>query len=363
MSNSEEEEIARDFICFEKPDVTVIVVDGTCLEKSLNLVYQTMEITPNIIVCVNLLDEAEKKGIHIDLNLLSKELGVPVVGTIASKKNTLIKLQEQILELCNKNIKSNPNLIIYPDEIEKNIAEISNVLKDLLPENYTYLSRWISLKILDYDEKIISSINEKIFSNNNLISSINLGKNSSSNLKNIVVSSIIKKCEEVSEKVTVLTKNSKKSFDRKIDKLLTSKTFGIPIMLLFLGIIFWITIVGANYPSQMLTEFFNYLQEKLLILFNNLHIPNFITNPIIYGVYQTTTWIISVMLPPMAIFFPIFTLLEDLGFLPRIAFNLDKCFKKCCTCGKQALTMWSVAVRMRKSFHLFTILWVVADRM
>lgn len=339
MSNSEEEEIARDFICFEKPDVTVIVVDGTCLEKSLNLVYQTMEITPNIIVCVNLLDEAEKKGIHIDLNLLSKELGVPVVGTIASKKNTLIKLQEQILELCNKNVKYNPNLITYPNDIEKNITEISNVLANLLPEDYSYLSRWISLKTLDYDEKIISSINEKIFSNNNLISSINLGKNSSSNVKNIIVSSIIKKCEEVAKKVTVLTRNSNKSFDRKIDRILTSKTFGIPIMLLFLGIIFWITIVGANYPSQMLTEFFNYLQEKLLILFNNLHIPNFITNPIIYGVYQTTAWVISVMLPPMALFFPIFTLLEDLGFLPRIAFNLDKCFKKCCTCGKQALTM------------------------
>ena len=339
MSNSEEEEIARDFICFEKPDATVVVVDGTCLEKSLNLVYQIMEITSNIIVCVNLLDEAEKKGLKIDLQLLSKELGVPVVGTIASKKNTLINLQEKLYELCNKKIRSTPNLITYPNDIENNITKISDNLKNILPPEHSYLSRWISLKILDYDENIISSINNKIFSNNNVISSIKLDKNSSSDLKNIIVSSIIKKCENVAEKVTILTRNSRKTFDRKIDKILTSKTFGIPIMLLFLGIIFWITIVGANYPSQWLSSFFNYLQDKLLILFNNLHIPNFITNPIIYGVYQTTTWVISVMLPPMAIFFPIFTLLEDLGFLPRIAFNLDKCFKKCCTCGKQALTM------------------------
>lgn len=339
MSNSEEEEIARDFICFEKPNSTVVVVDGTCLEKSLNLVYQTMEITSNIIVCVNLLDEAEKKGIEIDLQLLSKELGIPVVGTIASKKSTLIDLQEKIYGLCNKKINSNPNLITYPDNIEKNISEISSGLKNILPKEHSYLSRWISLKILDYDEKIISSINDKIFGNNNVISSIKIDKNSSSDLKNIIVSSIIKKCEEVSEKVTILTRTKKKSYTRKIDKILTSKTFGIPIMLLFLGIIFWITIVGANYPSQLLSSFFNYLQEKLVVLFNNLHIPDFITNPIIYGVYQTTTWVISVMLPPMAIFFPIFTLLEDLGFLPRIAFNLDKCFKKCCTCGKQALTM------------------------
>ena len=90
MSNSEEEEIARDYICFEKPDVTVIVVDATCLERNLNLVYQTMEITDNIIVCVNLLDEAKSKGINIDLDKLSSLLGCPVVGTIAKKKKTLI---------------------------------------------------------------------------------------------------------------------------------------------------------------------------------------------------------------------------------------------------------------------------------
>ena len=339
MSNSEEEEIARDFICFENPDVTVVVVDGTCLEKSLNLVYQTMEITPNIIVCVNLLDEAEKKGIHINLNLLAKELGVPVIGTIASKKNTLNNLQKEIYNLCTKKNCSNPILVTYPDDIEKKISEISGNLKNILPEKSTYLFRWISLKILDYDEKIITTINNRIFSGTNVISSIKIEPNVRSNLKNTVVTAIIKKCELLSKKVINTEKKSHSIFSRKIDKILTSKTFGIPIMLLFLGIIFWLTIIGANYPSQMLSNFFEYLQNKLLDLFNNLHIPHFITNPIIYGIYQTTTWVVSVMLPPMAIFFPIFTLLEDLGFLPRIAFNLDKCFKKCCTCGKQALTM------------------------
>ena len=104
MSNSEEEEIARDFICFQKPDATIVVVDATCLEKSLNLVYQTMEITSNVIVCVNLLDEAEKKGININLNLLSKELGVPVVGTIANKKHTLDKLKSTVFNFCIKKI-------------------------------------------------------------------------------------------------------------------------------------------------------------------------------------------------------------------------------------------------------------------
>ncbi|CDA30679.1 ferrous iron transport protein B [Clostridium sp. CAG:492] len=336
MSNSEEEEIARDFICFQKPDATIVVVDATCLEKSLNLVYQTMEITPNVIVCVNLLDEAEKKGIDINLSLLSKELGVPIVGTIANKKHTLDKLQDVVFKFCMNKIYSQPILVTYPDNIEKNILEISNNLKDILPEKYAYLSRWISLKILDYDDSIIQNINDKIFNTNAI--NVNSLNPSNENTKSVIVSSIVKQCEYISKKVISFTRNFKNN-DRKIDKILTSKTFGIPIMLLFLGIIFWITIIGANYPSQLLSTFFNFLQDKLIILFNNLNIPSFITNPLIYGVYQTTTWVISVMLPPMAIFFPIFTLLEDLGFLPRIAFNLDKCFKRCCTCGKQALTM------------------------
>ena len=127
--------------------------------------------------------------------------------------------------------------------------------------------------------------------------------------------------------------------DRKIDRILTSKIFGFPIMLIFLGLIFWITIVGANYPSQALFSLFSWFQEKLIIFSNFINCPEWLSNMLIYGVYQTLTWIISVMLPPMAIFFPLFTFLEDLGYLPRIAFNMDGFFKKCCCTGKQMITM------------------------
>lgn len=127
--------------------------------------------------------------------------------------------------------------------------------------------------------------------------------------------------------------------DRKIDKILTSKKFGIPIMILFLGIVFWLTITGANYPSSLLSDFFNMVQEKLLLVFYTLHAPDWLTGILVEGMFQTVSWVISVMLPPMAIFFPLFTILEDLGYLPRIAFNLDNYFKKACTTGKQALTM------------------------
>jgi len=136
-----------------------------------------------------------------------------------------------------------------------------------------------------------------------------------------------------------LNNSSNSNRDKKIDKILTSKKFGIPIMLCFLGIIFWITIIGANYPSKMLSNFFKFLEEKLIFVFDYFDSPFWLKSLLIDGIYQTLTWVIAVMLPPMAIFFPLFTFLEDLGYLPRIAFNLDKCFKKCCTSGKQALTM------------------------
>jgi len=150
---------------------------------------------------------------------------------------------------------------------------------------------------------------------------------------------IIKKAEDTAKKVCVFQNENYNMRDRKIDKILTSKKLGIPIMLLFLGIIFWITIVGANYPSQILSNLFSIFQEKLVWILDYFSSPAWLKGILIDGVYQTLAWVIAVMLPPMAIFFPLFTFLEDLGYLPRIAFNLDKCFKRCCTSGKQALTM------------------------
>jgi len=346
ISNSEEEEIARDFICFENPDVTVIVVDATCLERQLNLVYQTMELTQNLVVCVNLLDEAKKKGIDIDLDLLSEKLGVPVVGVIARKKKTLHKLLDTIYRVCIEKIHPSPILIKYSSEIEDSIDEITNTLRNLyeLPE---HLYRWISLKILDDNQSILNSIQKHFLINceKDEIQKIKedcrlkVFNESTGSFKDIIVSQIIKSAENVSSEVCHFNRQSNSYKDRKIDKILTSKKFGIPIMLLFLALIFWITLVGANYPSQVLFKFFTFVQEKLLIKAATFGLPKWLSDMLILGVYQTVTWIVSVMLPPMAIFFPLFTILEDLGYLPRIAFNLDKFFKKACTSGKQMITM------------------------
>ena len=278
MSHSEEEEIARDYICNGNPDVTVVVVDSTCLERNLNLTFQIMELTPNVILCVNLLDEAKKKKIKIDLKKLSELLGVPVVGTTAKKKKTLENLKSTIYDVSTGKINCNP-------------------------------------KLIEYEENRNSKNEEE------------------------KVSKILNRAEEICKKVCTFEDKNYSEKDRKIDKILTSKKFGIPIMILFLAIIFWITIIGANYPSELLFMFFGWIQEKLIHFATYINCPQWISDMLILGVYQTLTWVISVMLPPMAIFFPLFTFLEDLGYLPRIAFNMDKFFKKACCTGKQMITM------------------------
>lgn len=125
----------------------------------------------------------------------------------------------------------------------------------------------------------------------------------------------------------------------KLDQLLTSKYFGFPLMLLLLAGVFYITIKGSNYPSQLLASFFFWLEEQLKLIFNYASAPWWLTGFLIDGVYRGLAWVVSVMFPPMAIFFPIFTMLEDAGYLPRVAFNLDKLFKWAGAHGKQALTM------------------------
>lgn len=369
MSNSEEEEIARDYICFGNPDATVIVVDGTCLERNLNLVFQIMEITENIIVCVNLLDEAEKKKIKIDLKKLEKLLGVPVVGTVARDKKTLENLKNTIYKVCEGEIHPYANEVKYEPEIEENLEKVAetfkmdtnikeysekrNIESDTIVEEKRNISerlyRWIAIKLIDGEEKILNSIQENLELNLEeqeieqavIEAKQNLEKKdiTSKNFKDKIVADIMKKAEETAREVCTFENENYRERDLKIDKILTSKTFGIPIMILFLGIIFWITIVGANYPSEFLFNVFNWFQDKLVYFANYIHSPAWLSDMLINGVYKTLTWIIAVMLPPMAIFFPLFTILEDLGYLPRIAFNMDGFFKKACCSGKQMITM------------------------
>lgn len=342
LSNSEEEEIARDYICFSEPDVVVVVADATSLERNLNLFIQISEITDKVLLCVNLIDEAKKKNIQIDFNELEKELNSIVVPASARSGIGIDDLKKAILKEVKSNKEKN-YAIKYNSYIEKSVERIENIINEAI-EVDKRKSRWLSIRILEGNKNILNSLYSKYGIKEENIRVID---DIRSRIKNVqakksiedeIVESIIKKAENIINTVVSSDEEYNKT-QRKIDKILVSKKTGIPIMILTLLIILWITITLANYPSDFLTRLFGIGEDFLRNVFEKTSLPYWIGSLMIDGVYTTLAWVISVMLPPMAIFFPMFTLLEDSGYLPRIAFNLDKCFKKCCSCGKQALTM------------------------
>lgn len=272
MANSPEEAVTIEYLCMNKPDVIVVIADATCLERNLNLALQIAKNFSNVILCVNLLDEAKKKGIKIDLKLLSDHIGIPVVGVVARSKKTLNKLKDQISSAAN----SAPG---YTGPVE--------------PKDFT---EEVLLDTVECSRKIYKSC-------------------------------------------VSLERDNYNDFDRTLDDIVTSKSMGYPIMLLLLGLIFWITLQGANYISDYLHFFLFELQDKIFVLFTSWRLPSQLIDLLLYGVYQTVAWVIAVMLPPMAIFFPLFTLLEDSGYLPRVAFNMDRSFRRVNAHGKQILTM------------------------
>lgn len=360
LSHSQEEEIARNYICFGEADAVVVVCDAVCLERNLNLVLQILEITDQVIVCVNLLDEAAKKQIRIDLKKLSTLLDVPVIGTNAQDKKTLVALMEQlhdstqtnksalrIAELNNENA-NHKKLIQYSNAIELGISQLIPRLEGLLPK--TLSERFVALKIIDGDTQLLTTLSEYL--GYNFLEDDEFTKIRTSvynayeqegldilHMKDSMVAALLTKATAIARSVICFTREDYDRRDRKIDQLLTSKKTGFPIMLALLALILWITITGANAPSALLYQGLFWVEEKLFILADTIQMPEILKGLLISGMYRVLAWVVSVMLPPMAIFFPLFTLLEDLGYLPRVAFNLDHQFHKACACGKQSLCM------------------------
>lgn len=347
-ASSVEEEVARDFICFAKPDAVVVVTDATCLERNLNLVVQILEVTKNVVVCVNLLDEARRKKIHVDLVKLTQLLGVPVVGASAREGHGLSELMEAVYGIVNEPVNTRPFPVTYDETIEQAIKLVEPHLRALNYENLN--SRWLALKLIDGDPALLDSLQKhmgaNLMQNEILMCKVRNAREflrqnglDTEELRDRVVSGIIHLSEEICRK-TVKIKNKKyNSFDEKIDSIVTSRIYGIPIMIGLIGLVFWLTIQGANYPSELLAGLLFWVEERLTDFFMWAGSPVWLHGLLVKGIYRTLAWVVSVMLPPMAIFFPLFTLLEDLGYLPRIAFNLDNFFKKACAHGKQALTM------------------------
>ena len=261
-AHSQEEAVARDYIESGQADAVVVVCDATCLERNLILVLQVLELTGRVLVCVNLMDEAKRLGIEVDLPALSRRLGVPVVGAAGARQDGLDALKEAVAALVKSDV---------PAGVAHSPAE-----RVTLAERYA--------------------------------------------------AQVVRSQEA-----------GRLRRQRRVDRLLTAKSTGIPLMLLLFGLVVWLTVAGANLPSALLTELFARLGGVLEGWLSVL--PGWLSGLLMDGVYRVTAWVVAVMLPPMAIFFPLFTLLEDLGYLPRVAFVMDHAFQKCRTCGKQCLTM------------------------
>ena len=340
FASSKEEEVSRDFICFEKHDLTIVVLDATIIERNLNLATQIIETKDNVIVCVNLMDEAKKRNISVNLKKLQNILKVPVIGTSATNKKSLDKLVKLIEKTCNDKT-SKKMEFKYDEKIEDVIKKMTKTLDKYVITN---TNRFFAIKILEdnkefnnkiYDYLKLDETTRKKIEEVNLNCNTYLKINKINDYQDKMICSIIKRNSEIANEVC----NASTLKISKTDKILTSKVFGIPIMILFLGIILWLTISGSNYPSFLLSKLLFSINDQIAKFLTLIHTPSLIYDIIINGVLKTLTWVISVMLPPMAIFFPLFTLLEDSGFLPRIAFNLDKLFNKAKCHGKQALSM------------------------
>ena len=349
MAHSAEEEVARNFICFGEPDAVVVVCDATCLERNLNLVLQTLEISRRVVVCVNLMDEARRKGIRLDLGLLSERLGVPVVGTTARRKKSLCRLTDTLERLCSAPEPGEAFSVRYPDAVEDAVALLEPLVREKCAGRLN--SRWLSLKLLDRDDSLIREINaylgEDFLRDEELAAAVGeaeallreRGIENADRLKDLTVAALIHSAEKLCGGVVTCERPQYAEADRRLDRLLTGRLTGYPVMLALLALIFWLTISGANYPSQLLADGLFRVQDRLTELFEYLNAPDWLHGVLVLGVYRVLAWVVSVMLPPMAVFFPLFTLLEDAGYLPRVAYNLDRPFKRCCACGKQALTM------------------------
>lgn len=347
LAHSAEEEAARNFLCFSEHDAVVVVCDATCLERGLNLALQVMELCPKTLVCVNLLDEARRNGVELELGALERSLGVPVVGTNAHDKKTLKRLTERLDELCAGKLQTNPRRLRYTKPIEDAIALVEPYARRCF--SCPIPARRVALALIDdYDgdsslvtelEKYnTGSADEKEALNAAVERARELLTNDGITpdiLKDRIVSCILQNAEEI---CGAAVKRSARRVS-KADRVLTSRLFGYPIMILMLLGVFWLTIVGANYPSELLGTWLFKLGDLLRGILERTTAPAWLSGILIDGAYRVLAWVVSVMLPPMAIFFPLFTLLEDLGFLPRVAYNLDRPFCKCRACGKQALTM------------------------
>ena len=319
-ADSPEEEIARDYLLSGAADVTVAVADATCLARNLSLVLQIRQITPRLVLCVNLLDEAEKEGVETDLSALSQMLSCPVIGTAARSGRGLSALAAALVEEAARPETPDSWRIAYPAPVEAALSKLP------CPRHRGLLLLCEEVPPRPEEESALARARET------------LGSLTGRPLRDAVTAARVRRAEAVAAACQRWRKPPHR-LDRRLDRLFTGRLVGLPAMLLLLGAVFYLTIWGAAAPSAFLQKTLFSLLEPLGRGLSALGAPEWLRGLLCDGVYRTTAWVVAVMLPPMAIFFPLFTLLEDAGYLPRVAFNLDGLFCRCGGHGRQSLTM------------------------
>ncbi len=364
QAGSTDEEVARDFLLFGQPDVTVIVVDATRLDRNLNLVLQILEVTDRVVVLLNLMDEARRHGIGVDPKALAHELGVPVIPGAARQGVGIPELRDAILAVATRAEATTPRRIhAHAPEVDAAINAVVPAVEAAYPGLPN--ARWVALRLLNADDRVVQAVRS-----GELAALVPTGATAPAihatvggeddptiaalfdavvdtrwrltpDFHDTLTAGLFAEAEQITAAVQVTgLRRMRVDFDKQLDRLLTSRWTGFPLMILLLALVFWITIAGANVPSAMLATL---LIDKLHPILQGfgvaLGMPGWMNGLLFDGMYLATAWVIAVMLPPMAIFFPLFTLLEDFGYLPRVAFNMDRMFQRVGAHGKQALTM------------------------
>jgi ferrous iron transport protein B len=379
QAGSTDEEIARDFIVFGRPDVTVVVVDATRLERNLNLVLQVLEITDRVVVCLNLVDEGRRHGVAVDAAKLEAALGVPVVPAVARRGQGMEDLLRTVEQVATGARPTTPyRLQSHAPEVESALAELVPAIQRAYPAVAN--ARWVALRLLNGDEAVATAVRDgelglltdsaptlprpgaavgaeqpgpaagaPALNGSPDPAAIGAALETASRLRwglrhdfhDALMARLYGAAEEIAAKSQVQgLKRVGLSLDRKLDRAVTSRWLGFPIMLALLALVFWITIAGSNVPSHLLSVLLVEMAHPWLVGAGEaVGLPWWLNGFLFDGVYLATAWVVAVMLPPMAIFFPLFTLLEDFGYLPRVAFNMDALFRRAGAHGKQALTM------------------------
>ena len=348
LAQTAEERAARTFLCSGASAGAVAVCDATCLERGLDLALQVLELQPRTVVCVNLLDEGARKGLRVDLEALSRAMGVPVAGTSAGREEGLEELMERVAEVVGGTRPPEPVEVRYPPAVEFAVASLLPLLREKLAGRLP--ARWLALRLLEGDGELLDGLASSLAWDPRTDGALApalakaRGELARSGLGPEALGPALaagrrERAEALAGLAVQAEETAKADRDRRLDRVLTHRIAGPLLLLLLLAGALWITIQGANWPSAWLSAGLFRLGDRLGEALLALGAPPWLYGILIEGAWRVLAWVVGVMLPPMAIFFPLFTLLEDLGYLPRAAFLLDHAFQGAKACGKQALTM------------------------